>query len=137
MDSLSKLGGHAHWFLRFALASVFLYHGVQKFLDLDAAAQGLRMPVLVAALIATVEVGSVLLLLAGVTRSWMTRVAGLGFVVLMLGAISTVHYQFGWHSIGALGMEFQVTLMMIGLYFLVAGNGVSAAETLDAAGAAR
>lgn len=124
MDSLSKLQGHAHWLLRFALASVFLYHGGGKFLDLDAAAQGLGMPVLAAALIAVVEVGSVLLLLAGVARSWMTRVAGFGFAMLMLGAISTMHYQYGWNSIGALGMEFQVTLMMIGLYFLVAGNGI-------------
>jgi len=35
----------------------------------------------------------------------------------------TVHAQYGSNSIGAMGMEFQVTLMLIGPYFFFAGNG--------------
>ena len=41
----------------------------------------------------------------------------------MDGTIATVHLQFGWNSVGAMGMEFQFTLLMTSLYFLVVGNG--------------
>jgi len=123
MEVLKKMAPHAHWFLRIGLASVFLYHGGRKWLDLGAAAEGLGMPVLMATLVAIVEVGSVLLILAGgVAKDWMTRVAGLGFAVIMLGAILRVHLQNGWNSIGALGMEFQFTLLMTSLYFVAVGN---------------
>lgn len=123
MDALKNVAPHAHWLLRIGLASVFAYHGGQKWLDLNAAAEGLGMPVFMVALIATVEVGSVFLILAGgFAKDWMTRVAGLGFAVLMLGAIIRVHLQFGWNSIGALGMEFQFTLLMTSLYFGTVGN---------------
>ncbi len=123
MEVLNKMAPHAHWFLRIGLASVFLYHGGQKWLDLGAAAEGLGLPVLIATLVAVVEVGSVLLILAGgVAKDWMTRVAGLGFAVIMLGAIFRVHLQNGWNSIGAMGMEFQFTLLMTSLYFVTVGN---------------
>ena len=123
MDAFKNLAPHAHWLLRIGLAGVFAYHGGQKWLDLGAAAEGLGMPVFMAALIATVEIGGVVLILAGgVGKDWMTRVAGLGFAVLMFGAIFRVHLQFGWNSIGALGMEFQFTLLMTSLYFLAVGN---------------
>ncbi len=124
MEALKKIAPHAHWFLRIGLASVFLYHGGGKFLDLSGMAEGMGMPVFMVVLIALVEVGSVLLILAGgVAKDWMTRVAGLGFAVIMVGAIFMVHLQYGWNSVGELGMEFQFTLLMISLYFLAVGNG--------------
>ena len=124
MEALKNVAPHAHWFLRIGLASVFLYHGGGKFLDLNGTAGAMEMSVFMVVLIAIVEVGSILLILAGgVAKDWMTRVAGLGFAVIMVGAIFMVHFQYGWNSVGALGMEFQFTLLMISLYFLAVGNG--------------
>lgn len=124
MDVLRKMAPHAHWFLRIALASVFLYHGSSKFLDLGSTSQMMGMPILIVGLIALVEVGGALFILAGsFAKDWMTRLAGLGFAGIMFGAIFMVHLPHGWNSIGALGMEFQFTLLMISLYFVAVGNG--------------
>jgi len=52
----------------------------------------------------------------------------------MLGAIFMVHLQHGWNSVNmgsgnmGRGMEFQFTLLMIALYFLVVGNARADAE---------
>ena len=39
------LAGHAHWFLRVALSSVYLYHGITKLPALEGMASMLGMPV--------------------------------------------------------------------------------------------
>ena len=92
-------------------------------MDLGATSEMMGMPVALVAIIALVEVGGVLLLLGGgFSKDWMTRVAGLGFAAIMVGAIFMVHLPNGWNSIGAMGMEFQFTLLMTSLYFLVVGN---------------
>ena len=49
--------------------------------------------------------------------------AGLAFAVIMVAAIFMVHLEHGWNSIGNMGMEFQFTLLMTSLYFLIVGNG--------------
>lgn len=124
MDSLKKLAPHAHWLLRIGLASVFLYHGAGKFSDLGGMAEMMGLPVFVFGLVAVAEVvGGVLILAGGASKDWMTRVAGLAFAVIMIGAIFTVHVEHGWNSIGNMGMEFQFTLLMTSLYFLIVGNG--------------
>jgi uncharacterized membrane protein YphA (DoxX/SURF4 family) len=80
-------------------------------------------PVFLVAVLAIVEVvGGILILLGGFSKDWMTRLAGLIFVVVMIGAIFKVHLAHGWNSIGNLGMEFQVTLLTIGLFFAARGN---------------
>lgn len=124
MDALKKLAPHAHWLLRIGLASVFLYHGSGKFSNLSGMAEGMGLPVFIFALVAIGEVGGgLLILLGGVSKDWMTRLAGLAFAVIMIGAIFRVHLEHGWNSIGNLGMEFQFTLLMTSLYFLLVGNG--------------
>jgi putative oxidoreductase len=136
MNQLRAFAPYAHWFLRFALGSVFLYHGLTKFPALGGLAEMMGMPVFMVGLLATVEtLGAVFILLGGLGWDWMTRLGGLFIAPTMLGAIFMVHLQHGWNSVNmgsgnmGRGMEFQVVLLMIALYFLVVGNAHSGAET--------
>jgi uncharacterized membrane protein YphA (DoxX/SURF4 family) len=130
MDALKP---YAHWLLRFALASVFLYHGITKFPALEMMAEMMDMPVLMIGLLAAMETAAGLLILfGGIGPAWASRVAGAIIAVVMLGAIVMVHAQHGWNSVNmgvgneGRGMQFQVTLLMIALYFVIVGNGTSA-----------
>jgi putative oxidoreductase len=125
-DSLARI---AHWPLRLALGSVFLFHGLSKFPNLEGLAEMMGMPVIAVATLASMEtLGAVLILLGGVGKDWMTRLGGLLIVPIMLGAILMVHLQYGWNSVNmgtgnmGRGMEFQFTLLMIAFYFVLRGN---------------
>jgi len=129
--------GNAHWLLRLALASVFLYHGLEKFfvMGIGGFATMMGLPEFVAALVALAEVaGGGLILIGGVTTGIVTRLGALATIPVMLGAIFMVHLQSGFrwsftpsetHPLG--GAEFQVVLVLIALYFLIVGNGDEAA----------
>lgn len=130
MDTLKP---YAHWLLRFALAGVFLYHGITKFPALEMMAEMMEMPVFMVGLLAAMEtVAGILILFGGIGPAWASRVAGAIIAVVMLGAIVMVHAQHGWNSVNmgmgneGRGMEFQFTLLMIALYFVVVGNGTTA-----------
>lgn len=124
MNALKNLAPHAHWLLRIGLASVFAYHGLGKLGDLSGTAAAMSMPVAMIAMVGVVEVGGALFILIGASmKEWMTRLAGLGFAVIMVAAIFMVHIKNGWNSIGNMGMEFQFTLLMTSLYFVIVGNG--------------
>ncbi|HKL88359.1 MAG TPA: DoxX family protein [Salinibacter sp.] len=132
MNALRALAPHAHWFLRLALGSVFLYHGLTKFPVLNNLAEMMEMPVVAVGLLAAVETfGALLILAGGAGAAWMTRLGGLLIAPVMLGAIFMVHLPHGWNSVNmgtgnmGRGMEFQVTLLMIALYFLAVGNAYS------------
>ena len=136
MNALRSFAPHAHWFLRFALGSVFLYHGLTKFPVLGGLAEMMGMPVFMVGLLAAVEtVGAILILAGGLGSDWMTRLGGLLIAPVMLGAIFMVHLQHGWNSVNmgsgneGRGMEFQVTLLMISLFFLFVGNDTVSRET--------
>lgn len=126
--NVNALAVHAHRFLRLALASVFLYHGLTKFPVLQGMAGMMKMPVFVVAPVALAETaGGVLILVGGFGMDWATRLASLCITPIMLGAIFMIHWD-QWsfqstesHPMG--GVEFQFTLLMIALYFLVVGNG--------------
>jgi len=132
-SGIDKLAPHAHWLLRVALASVFIFHGISKFaggltpppmLDLSAAVWGL---------VAFAELaGGVLILAGGAIKDRLgdlaTRAAGLAIVPVMLGAIFMVHWP-RWSFAPAPdqgfpmgGIEFQVVLLLIALYFVLRGN---------------
>jgi putative oxidoreductase len=135
MNALRSFAPYSHWFLRLALGSVFLYHGVTKFPALGGLAEMMGMPVFMVGLLAAAEtVGALLVLVGGLGWDWMTRLGGLLIVPIMLGAIFMVHLQHGWNSVNmgsgnmGRGMEFQFTLLMIALYFLVVGNARADAE---------
>jgi putative oxidoreductase len=120
---------HAHWLLRVGLASVFLFHGIGKLAGPAQFAEMMQLPLMVALLVAFAEVGGGLAVLAGgaLRKDWMTRLGGLAVVPVMVGAIVMVHWgQWSFvatesHPMG--GMEFQVVLLLIGLYFALRGNG--------------
>lgn len=126
------LAGHAHWLLRATLASVFIYHGVLKLANLEANAEFLGLSISIVLLVALAEtVGGALVLLGGVSKiapsaTWLTRLGAAMIVPVMAGAIVMVHWG-QWtfvpsqtHPMG--GMEFQVVLLLISLYFAVKGN---------------
>jgi len=129
----SALNTHADWLLRAGLASVFLFHGLQKFfvMGIGGFAGMMSLPFAVAALVALAEVLAGAGILAGATvrgrlGDLATRLSGLAIVPVMLGAIVMVHWG-RWsftpaesHPMG--GMEFQVVLLLIGLFFAIRGN---------------
>ena len=128
MKPLNALTPHAHWLLRAALASVFLFHGISKFMDLAGTAEMMGgMPM--AVLAAVMETGGgALFLIGGFGSDLLTRLGGLLIVPVMGGAIAMVHWgQWSFapsdtHPMG--GMEFQVPLLLIALYFVLVGNNV-------------
>ncbi len=126
INQLRSAAPHAHWLLRFALASVFLFHGIDKFLNLAGTAE-MMDSMFMAVMAAVLETGGgALVLIGGAGNDLLTRLGGLLIVPVMLGAIFMVHWG-QWrfaatetHPMG--GMEFQVTLLMIALYFVFVGN---------------
>ncbi len=126
---LDSLAPHAHWALRLALGSVFLYHGITKFPALGAMSAMMGMPVALLTLVAIAEAaGGALVLIGGFTSGLLTRLGALSLIPVMLGAIGMVHWG-RWSFTPADGypmggMEFQVTLLLISLYLLIKGNNV-------------
>ena len=134
MDFLNKFSGIAHWLPRLSLGAIFAYHGVGKFQMPEGLAAMMGVPVFVIYLLALAEVGGALLILwGGFGPDWATRVSGLIFTVVMLGAIVMVHGKNGWNSINmgpdmpGQGMEFQVLILATALYFAFKGNSANAA----------
>ena len=122
---------NAHWFLRIALASVFIYHGAMKFLNLEATAQMLPISYIEVVLVAAAEtVGGLLVLFGGFRDDGLsdlaTRLGAALNLPVMIGAISIVHWG-RWnfvpsetHPMG--GFEFQAVLILVMLYFVFTGN---------------
>ncbi len=127
----------AHWLLRLALASVFIYHGYEKLFIFGVGnfAAMMQLNEVVTYLVILAELGGgILVLVGGLTNSALTRLGALATLPVMLGAIFTVHLKpgFQWsfiasetHPMG--GIEFQVVLILVALYFVVVGNGEPAA----------
>ncbi len=136
MDALNKFSGLGHWLPRLSLAATFLYHGFPKFGMAQGMADMMGMPVIAVYMLALIEVGGALLILwGGFGPDWATRVSGLIFTVVMLGAIGMVHAQHGWNSVNmgpdmpGKGMEFQVLILTTSLFFAFKGNGANEANS--------
>jgi len=131
------LTANAHWLLRIALASVFIYHGVLKFQNLEGFAQMLPISYLQVVLVALAETGGGLLVLAGGVRrdrisDLATRVGAAMNIPVIIGAITIVHWG-RWnfvpsetHPMG--GFEFQTVLLLLMLYLVFTGNTAFAAS---------
>ena len=121
MNFLSALSPHVHWGLRLSLAATFIYHGLGKW-PADGFAQSFGMPLLVAWAVVVAEVVAGLALIVGAFgKETLTRLGGLIVIVIMVGAIAMVHAQNGWNVMNG-GMEFQVLMLAVGLYFAARGN---------------
>jgi len=125
MDFLDEYRAAGPWFLRIAFASVFLYHGLQKLAaagpyDMMVGKMGMPAPVFYLVTFAEVAAGAGVLL-GPFMGSLVTRLAGLAAAPVMVGAIVIVHAPNGWSFMNN-GVEFQVVLLLMALYFLVAGN---------------
>ncbi len=128
MNYLSK---NAHWLLRIALASVFVFHGALKFMNLEGSAEMLPISYLQVVLVALAETGGGLLVLAGGFRrdrisDLATRVGAALNIPVVIGAITLVHWG-RWnflpsetHPMG--GIEFQTVLILVMLYLVLTGN---------------
>jgi putative oxidoreductase len=138
MSALAPLARHAHWALRIAILSVFLYHGMDKLGNLGGFAEMAGMPVAMALLVGLAEAGgAVLVFLGGFLKDWMTRLGAVAIMPVMLGAIAMVHWG-QWHFMATEthpmgGMQFQVTLFLILLYLALKGNAVNLGDDVQAA----
>jgi len=131
MNELNKLSGIAHWLPRLSLAAIFIYHGFPKIAMAGDVAAMMGMPMAMVLMLGIVEIGGALLMLwGGFGPEWATRLAGLMFTAVMIGAIAMVHAQFGWNSLnlgdnGGRGMEFQVLIIAVSLLYAFKGNALN------------
>ena len=124
---------NAHWLLRLALASVFLYHGISKVANISGFAEMMGLPVFIASLVTFAEVaGGLGIIIGGFGKELITRLAALAMIPVLLGAIIMVHAP-RWSFVPddgfpMGGMEFQVVLTLMASYFLIIGNAQPNAE---------
>ena len=123
MNFLSPLAPHVHWALRLSLAATFLYHGITKFpVPAFSEAMGMPIPMVWALALAEIVAGASLIV-GAFGKEVLTRLGGLIVIVVMIGAIGLVHFKNGWNVMNS-GMEFQVLMLAVGLYFVARGNEV-------------
>ncbi|MBL8996519.1 MAG: DoxX family protein [Gemmatimonadales bacterium] len=120
----------APWLLRLPFAAVFLYHGLGKLAAPAEMAAGMNAPVMMIVLVGLAEtlagIGAIVGGIKGAPkRDLVTRLSGLAAAPVMMGAIAMVHWP-RWsftpsetHPMG--GMEFQVTMLALAIYFIVTG----------------
>jgi putative oxidoreductase len=128
---MKLLTTNAHWLLRIALASVFVFHGVLKLMNLEGFAQMLPISYTEVVLVALAETGGGLLVLLGGFRDsalsdLATRIGAALNIPVIIGAISIVHWG-RWnfvpsetHPMG--GFEFQAVLLLVLLFLVITGN---------------
>ncbi len=121
MDFLKGLSPHVHWGLRLSLAATFLYHGAGKF-PIEGPMMG--MPVAAVWVLALAEIAAGVCLIAGAFgKEILTRIGALIVIVVMIGAIAMVHAKNGFSVMNG-GMEFQLLMLVTGLYLAAKGNEV-------------
>jgi len=119
MDFLKNLSPHVHWGLRLSLAATFLFHGATKF-PVEGPMMG--MPVAMVWLLALAEIAAGAMLIAGAFgKEMLTRLGALIVIVVMVGAIAMVHAKNGFNVMNG-GMEFQILMLVTGLYLAAKGN---------------
>jgi len=121
MDFLKSLAPYVHWGLRLSLAATFIYHGWGKFPVADFS-QAMGMPVPMAWAVALAELAAGAMLIVGAFgKDILTRLGALIVVVIMIGAIVMVHAKNGF-GVSNGGMEFQLLMLVSGLYLAAKGN---------------
>lgn len=119
MNFLSSLAPHVHWGLRLSLAATFIYHGVTKF---PIEGPMLGMPTAMVWMLAIGEiVAGVCLIVGAFGKEILTRLGAYIVIVVMIGAIALVHAKNGFSVMNG-GMEFQILMLVSGLYLAAKGN---------------
>lgn len=119
MEALKKLAPYVHWGLRLSLAATFIVHGWGK-IPVEGPMGSLSVPVVW--LVAIAELAGGICLIAGAfTKDIVTRLGGAIVIVIMIGAIALVHWKNGFNVMNG-GYEFQLLMLVTGLYFLAKGN---------------
>ena len=127
LNSLDRFQPNAHWFLRAGISAVFLFHGIGKAASIGGFAEMMDLPYIVAALVTFAELaGGIGLIVGGFKSETITRLAALAMIPVLIGAIALVHWP-RWSFTPAEGfpmggMEFQVVMLFIAVYFLIVGN---------------
>jgi len=126
---------------RFVIGIVFFAHGAQKMLGwyggpgfsgtLRVLTVQLRLPAPLAVLAISAELFGGLGLILGL----FSRIAALGILLAMLGAIATVHYRYGlfmdWHgSQKGHGFEYHLIVIALALVVIVKGAGAFSIDYL-------
>ncbi len=121
MDFLKTLSPHVHWGLRLSLAATFIFHGQDK-LPVEGPMMG--MPAAMVWMLALAELAAAVLLIAGeFSKDILTRGGDLFVIVVMIGAIALVQAKNGFNVMGnEMGMEFQILMLVTGLYLAAKGN---------------
>lgn len=120
---------YAHWLLRIALASVFLYMGIDKFMGggIEEFSQLMGLPMVIGGMVPVIEIiAGILILLGAWAGDFVTRLGALAMLPVLLGAIFMQHWG-QWHFMATPshplgGMMFQVTLLLLALYMMARGN---------------
>ncbi len=127
LHSFQGFTPQAHWLLRAGFGAVFLFHGLGKIATFSAFSQMMGLSTPVAALVTFAEIAAGIgILVGGFSGSTITRLSAVAAIPVLLGAIVMVHWP-RWSFAPADGfpmggMEFQVVLLLIALYFLIVGN---------------
>ncbi len=80
------------------------------------------MPAAMVWMLALAELAAGVMLIAGAFgKEILTRVGALIVIVVMIGAIGLVHAKNGFNVMNG-GMEFQILMLMSGLYLAAKGN---------------
>ena len=120
-ECCEKLKPYAGVFLRLGLGIIFTYHGFGKVLG-GATSLGTawnpNLPVVVQALVSWGEFLGGLAILTG----FLTELAALGIIIIMAGAIITVHGQNGFNMMNR-GFEYNFALIMMCLALIATGPG--------------
>ena len=115
--------------LRVPFAAVFIYHGLGKFPALSQTAAMLQLPEFLVVIVGIAEVLAGVGAIAGGLKikqaDLVNLLTGIATIPVLVGAIAMVHWP-RWsfvpsesHPMG--GMEFQVVLLGVALYFLLIG----------------
>lgn len=128
MNILNRLAPHVHWVPRIALAGIFVPQGYSKFLY-----PGMIPPPLWQVVGVLEILGAIGIIWGAFGRDLLTRLGGLVFLIVMIGAGIALYQPMGssyspgapriW--VGPLGgLEFNALTAALAVYFLVKGNGV-------------
>jgi len=116
-----KLPFDPHWFLRIAMAAVFLYHGLTK--NVKGFSESFNFPLVIGALVIFAKVaGGAGFIVGGFTKDkylglTVTQWSALAVIPVILGGIALVHWKNGFDIMNS-GWEYLFTLLMIAYYFL-------------------